>query len=1305
MRSKLMLVSVGVLGVVLIFALALASGTSPNAAFTKPAGDESPPGGTRQTCPDGTLFGQTPTDPDGSWSFYTSDTGPTDGPYLVYDNFTNADGVSAIRWWGIQGVNPGTGFEPCTEDPVPFEIVFYTDAGGQPGTAVATYTASISGTATGIFYAGSYQLMEWETALTPSPPVGAGPGWVSIQASGDPNCWFLWCNSPDGDLNSYQWDGITLNQLGDDLSFCLIGGADCNWQDGDPHKMHFPQMPDTVGWDVNATSPVVLADDWQCSDTGWVKDFHFWGSWKDDIVGEIQYFILSIHSNIPEGGGFGQCFADADCNGDGVALTVTDFVYLISFVFNAGPPCIPWYSGDLNGDCVVDARDIVVFQDYLTSGLPVFDPYGGYPVPTCCDSLIYSRPGETLWEREITNFDIVPFDPPTIEGWYDPSIDEVLPQNHQAYFQYDICLPEPDWFWQEEGVVYWLNISAVVADPSATRWGWKSSYNHFMDDAVWAMAGGLQWQEMYEPAYALANPFWIGFDPGGIILPELTGGVGYYDVGDAVNGWYYYPETEWWNIWFYDHPFTYDREKFAHFEFDIFPLNDQMPWEATIAINWATDIWSVEGQPPGDSMPPLPGFEPEDAFIGRDVYIQGEFTPGHYAFDWPWRDYNPEWVSIDVRGYNFIIPESAGLLEHTCRQSMDMAFVVTGGEEVPTGACCFDDASGMICVETTQDSCLNYFFGTYMGDGTVCGGMEACCLQGGSCINADALCCIDVLGGAPQGPGTQCTQSEACCLPNGECVMVDPLCCDDLGGVPQGAGSVCSQPVACCLSTGECVNLDPLCCDDLGGVPDPTGAPCQPVEACCFTDGSCDTLSPYCCFVLGGESKGPGTICLGDFDPQNGIDDACEPTNDGACCLSDGSCLLMTAADCAAQQGIYKGDGTVCLGDHNYNGEDDICEEPWHPGDGHKMHYPQLPDEAGWDVRATDPMFLADDWNCSGTGWVSDLHFWGSWRNGMVGRILFFVFRIYTDIPADQSPTGYSMPGGILWEFETDRFAATPIDPPSAEGWYDPFTGEVLPDDHQAYFQYDVNFDTLTQEAFRQEEGTIYWIGITAVLEDAANYQWGWKSSIDHWNDDAVWSLSPDYDWIDLYEPGTGSGFPYTPGDVDGDGDVDDDDVTALTDYYYGGIDPPSWTPDGTFYPACDVSGDCFVTTPDIMILTQYVATGQGELQYCPAYPPGEPAISLDLSFVITGGAACDCTPGDADGNSIINISDAVYLISYIFGGGSSPTPYPICSGDADCNCIVNISDAVYLISYIFGGGSAPCPCEEWLVNCGGPLR
>ncbi len=62
---------------------------------------------------------------------------------------------------------------------------------------------------------------------------------------------------------------------------------------------------------------------------------------------------------------------------------------------------------------------------------------------------------------------------------------------------------------------------------------------------------------------------------------------------------------------------------------------------------------------------------------------------------------------------------------------------------------------------------------------------------------------------------------------------------------------------------------------------------------------------------------------------------------------------------------------------------------------------------------------------------------------------------------------------------------------------------------------------------------------------------------------------------------------------------------------------------------------------------------------------------------------------GDADGSEIVTISDAVYLINYIFSGG--PAPNPLLSGNADCSGNVNISDAVYLINYIFSGGAAPC--------------
>lgn len=84
----------------------------------------------------------------------------------------------------------------------------------------------------------------------------------------------------------------------------------------------------------------------------------------------------------------------------------------------------------------------------------------------------------------------------------------------------------------------------------------------------------------------------------------------------------------------------------------------------------------------------------------------------------------------------------------------------------------------------------------------------------------------------------------------------------------------------------------------------------------------------------------------------------------------------------------------------------------------------------------------------------------------------------------------------------------------------------------------------------------------------------------------------------------------------------------------------------------------------------------------------GEPQLTdtLRIAIVVTEPPyVC----GDADGTGIINISDAVFLIGYIFGSGQAPDPLE--SGDCDCNALVNISDAVYLVTYIFGGGPAPC--------------
>ena len=93
-------------------------------------------------------------------------------------------------------------------------------------------------------------------------------------------------------------------------TLCVLfagGVALGDWYPGDDHKMHFPQLPNPNGWDVDfsdprqhdpTAEPKVLADDWQCSEAGPVKDIHFWfSSYEEGSFLPIYNVHASIHSN------------------------------------------------------------------------------------------------------------------------------------------------------------------------------------------------------------------------------------------------------------------------------------------------------------------------------------------------------------------------------------------------------------------------------------------------------------------------------------------------------------------------------------------------------------------------------------------------------------------------------------------------------------------------------------------------------------------------------------------------------------------------------------------------------------------------------------------------------------------------------------------------------------------------------------------------------------------------------------------------------------------------------------------------
>jgi hypothetical protein len=89
-------------------------------------------------------------------------------------------------------------------------------------------------------------------------------------------------------------------------------------------------------------------------------------------------------------------------------------------------------------------------------------------------------------------------------------------------------------------------------------------------------------------------------------------------------------------------------------------------------------------------------------------------------------------------------------------------------------------------------------------------------------------------------------------------------------------------------------------------------------------------------------------------------------------------------------------------------------------------------------------------------------------------------------------------------------------------------------------------------------------------------------------------------------------------------------------------------------------------------------------------------------------GAGPDCagTNGDTNGDGGTDLSDAVYLLAWLFQGGSVPLQFCIPAGPKEADCAVDngdtnadgssdLSDAIFLLAFLFQGGSEIAPkCE-----------
>ena len=177
----------------------------------------------------------------------------------------------------------------------------------------------------------------------------------------------------------------------------------------------------------------------------------------------------------------------------------------------------------------------------------------------------------------------------------------------------------------------------------------------------------------------------------------------------------------------------------------------------------------------------------------------------------------------------------------------------------------------------------------------------------------------------------------------------------DVGGLVIG-GTYYIQLASWDPGTRGAHDLDILC-------PSPAHKP----AACCLSDGSCLMLTPTQCDAIpphGGQYQGPDTECLGDAD-TNGIDDACEI---GACCTTDIGCVPTSEDWCYNQlDGVDFIPGASCPAQP---GDYDPCAGAccwWKPT-------PPPPGAGHWECDEMPSKICAGNWypmeECGGPGGV-----------------------------------------------------------------------------------------------------------------------------------------------------------------------------------------------------------------------------------------------------------------------------------------------------------------------------------------------
>ena len=87
-----------------------------------------------------------------------------------------------------------------------------------------------------------------------------------------------------------------------------------------------------------------------------------------------------------------------------------------------------------------------------------------------------------------------------------------------------------------------------------------------------------------------------------------------------------------------------------------------------------------------------------------------------------------------------------------------------------------------------------------------------------------------------------------------------------------------------------------------------------------------------------------------------------------------------------------------------------------------------------------------------------------------------------------------------------------------------------------------------------------------------------------------------------------------------------------------------------------------------------------------------EPGTPSSVSFEVMGPEAGCSTPdfvrGEVNGDGLVDVADAQYILNHLFADGPAPTVEE--AGDVNGDINIDIADPVFLLNYLFNSGPPP---------------